>query len=430
MKNKAMLLTKNEFIKNVIVLTSGTAIAQIVSMIISPIITRLYGPEAFGLMGTFTAITAMITPVAALTFPIAIVLPKQDSEAEELSHISLITTTLISIIVGMIIIMFHRPIVQLFNLESIESYLYLIPLIILSAGTLQVIEQWLIRTRQFKISANATFLQSLITNSGKVGVGIFYPVSSVLIIFSAITEVLKTFLLVSLTNKTILKKAYKNPNKDLVSVRKIVRKYKDFPLYRAPQTIIDSISTAVPVLMLASFFGPASVGFYNIGRTVLNMPTQLIGKSVGDVFYPKISRIASNKQSVTKALKNATIILIGIGIVPYGTVVVFGPTLFSFVFGSDWQIAGEYARWIALWSFSSFIFQPAVRALPVLMAQKFHLIYTVISLVIRILMLAIGYYVFSSDLTAIGMFGISSGLLNVGLIITTLFISKKFDEII
>ncbi|MBO1928615.1 hypothetical protein J4731_01440 [Providencia rettgeri] len=48
-------------------------------MLFSPIITRLYGPEVFGILGTFTAILTVITPIAALTYPIAIVLPKSDA---------------------------------------------------------------------------------------------------------------------------------------------------------------------------------------------------------------------------------------------------------------------------------------------------------------------------------------------------------------
>lgn len=57
-------------------MASGTAMAQVISMLLAPIITRLYGPEAYGMMGTFMAIIGIFTPIAALTYPIAIVLPK------------------------------------------------------------------------------------------------------------------------------------------------------------------------------------------------------------------------------------------------------------------------------------------------------------------------------------------------------------------
>ena len=73
---KFKILFKSPFVRNVIILSSGTAGAQIIAILLSPIITRLYGPEAYGLMGTFNAMISIITPVVALTYPIAIVIAK------------------------------------------------------------------------------------------------------------------------------------------------------------------------------------------------------------------------------------------------------------------------------------------------------------------------------------------------------------------
>src|SRR5699024_8422549 len=101
-------------------------------------------------------------------------------------------------------------------------------------------------------------------------------------------------------------------------------------------------------LLLTTFFGPASAGFYNIGRTVLGLPSRLIGQSIGDVFYPRISEAANNDENVGRLIKRATILLGAIGIVPFGVVIIFGPWIFEFVFGSGWDVAGEYARWISL----------------------------------------------------------------------------------
>lgn len=427
MKNKIVNLIKKPFIRNVVILSSGTAGAQIIGILLSPIITRLYGPEAYGLMGTFTAIILIIAPVAALTYPISIVLPKNDNDAKGLVKLSLLITTILALVVAFLLLLFHDQIVGLFQLEDIAPFLYLIPIVILSAGLLQVVEQWLIRTKQFSVQAKATFFQSILVNGGKVGIGFFHPVASVLIIFTAFTHGLKALFMIVLTKKfnyRISLSAFKNK----VSIKRLITEYKDFPLYRAPQTFVDSITQSLPVLMLAMFFGAASVGFYNIGKTVLSVPTRLIGKSVGDVFYPEITNVANNNLSVSKVLMKTTLLLTGFAILPFGVIIIFGPQLFSFVFGSEWVVAGEYARWISLWSLSTFILQPTLRTLPVLGAQRFHLIYTIISLIIRITLLGLGYFVFSSDIVSIALFGASSGFLNLILIFITLLISRKFDD--
>jgi len=427
MKNKVLRFAKSPFIRNVVILTSGTAVSQIIGMVLSPVITRLYGPEAYGLMGTFLAIISIISPVAALTYPISIVLPKNTIDAKGLIKISLTITIFISFVSGIILLFFNKPITKLFGLEKISTFLYLIPIVLISAGFLQVMEQWLIRTNQFQVTARSTFIQSVLVNGGKAVIGILHPKAWVLILFSALTEGIRAFLMFVYSRGSILRNP-SNFNEKRTPILTLVKRYKDFPLYRAPQTFVNAVSESIPVLLLASFFGAASVGFYNIGRTVLNIPTQLIGKSIGDVFYPNISKIANEGKSVSKTLKKATLFLMIIGIIPYGTVILTGPALFSFVFGGDWYVAGEYASWIGLWSFSSLILQPAVRALPVLSAQRLHLIYTIISLIIRILVLWIGNSIFLDDLITIALFGITSSIMNFILILITIKISQRFDS--
>ncbi|PAV31088.1 polysaccharide biosynthesis protein [Virgibacillus profundi] len=426
MKFNIKKLTSKSFVRNVIIMTTGTAAAQAVSLALSPIITRLYGPEAYGLMGVFMAIIQIIAPIAALSYPIAIVLPKSDKDAKGLIRLSLYISVVIATIVAIILMFFSQKIVQLFQLEDIEPFLYLIPIVILFASSLQVTEQWLIRTKQFAITAKVSFLQALLLQGSKVGIGFFHPIAAVLIVLTALGNGSKAFLL----NLFLRRSNYKSPstiNEESKSVSYLAKVHRDFPLYRAPQVFINGISQNLPILLLTIFFGPASAGFYTIGRTVLGMPTQLIGKSVGDVFYPRITEAGNKGENLTRLIIKATLALGAIGIIPFGTIVIFGPWLFSVVFGADWLTAGEFARWMALWVFFMFINQPSVKSLPVMMAQAFHLKYSIFTIIIRTGALIVGYYLFSSDVIAIAFFSISAAILNIGLILITLQISKNFD---
>src|SRR5699024_9302988 len=169
-----------------------------------------------------------------------------------------------------------------------------------------------------------------------------------------------------LTKRDIIKESLK----EKVTVKEILIKYKDFPLFRAPEVFLNAISGNIPVILLSSFFGASSAGFFTIGRTVLGIPSQLIGNSIGDVFYRRLSEEANNKENSTIMIFKATVIIGAIGVIPFGLIILFGPQLFGFAFGSDWHRAGEYARWMAIWSYFAFMNRPSVMALPVLNAQK------------------------------------------------------------
>ena len=427
MKKKILNFIKKPFLRNVIILSSGTAGAQIVGMLLSPIITRLYGPDAYGIMGTFTAIITIITPIAALTYPMAIVLPKKDTEAKGLIKLSLIITMIIASTVTLLLLFLNDYIIDLLELQDYSFFLHLIPFVILFLGTLQVSEQWFIRKKLFSVSAKATFSQSLAINGSKVALGLVNPVAFILLLFSSLKPGIHSLFMLFYAKYFNIKKILTLLLKSKVSIKKLAKKYRDFPLFRTPEMFLSSISGDLPIILLAILFGPASAGFYSIGRTVLNIPTILISKSVGDVFYPRISDAANNKENVTNLTLKATLLLALTGLIPYGIVIILGPWLFGMVFGEEWTVAGEYARWIAFWAFFSFINRPSVRSLPVLSAQRFHLIYTIITLIVRVLALFIGFYVYQSDIVAVALFGLFGALMNIGLVLITLLISKRFD---
>src|SRR5690625_4203888 len=105
-KNMFKRLFNSRFARNVALVATGTAGAQAITMAFSPVITRLYGPEAFGLLGTFAATLAIVTPIAALTYPIAIVLPKKDDDARGIAKLSLLLALFISLVlaVGLLLV--------------------------------------------------------------------------------------------------------------------------------------------------------------------------------------------------------------------------------------------------------------------------------------------------------------------------------------
>ncbi|OLS38886.1 hypothetical protein BTR22_04335 [Alkalihalophilus pseudofirmus] len=425
MKSKVLKLIKKPFVRSVVIVASGTAAAQAITFIFSPIITRIYGPEAFGVWGVFMAMLAIVSPLAALTYPIAIVLPKRDSEAKSLVRLSLYTSLVVACFVILILVFFNKSIVSLLNLDDISSFLFLLPFVIIFSALLQVAQQWLIRTKQFRITAKSAFLNALVLNSAKTGFGLLNPVASVLVILTTLGSLLHATLLLIGASRSRYKQ--QDEINEPISLKEIVKKYTDFPLLRAPQTFIHSISQNLPVLFFASFFGPASAGFYSLGRSVLGKPIELLGKSVSDVFYPRISEAAHRNEKLDYLLIKATISLTLIGIIPFGTVIIFGPPLFEFVFGSEWTKAGEYASWLAVTFFFGFINGPTKMAIPVINLQGFYLIYEIISAVFRLGILFLSYYIFNDDVYAIGSFSLASIITNSVLIFYVVYKSKNFN---
>ena len=419
-------LLSSVFVRNVAVVASGTAGAQAITIAFAPLITRLYGPEAYGVLGTFSAILAIASALAALNYPLAIVLPERDEDAAALALLSLLIALVASSLLLLILIAFHAALARWLELEALGPLLLLMPFALLFSTCVIVLKQWGIREKQFPILAKAELLQSIANNGAKAAIGSFIPTSAVLVGVTTLAPLLQTCLLFAgLKRPGRLGRFLSAQGRALVS---IALRYRDFPLYRAPQNALNAVSQGLPVFLLAALAGPPAAGFYTLSRTVMALPSMLLAQSVGDVFYPRISEAHRLEEKRFRLILRATIALAGVGLAPFSLVIAFGPALFGFVFGEEWRPAGEYSRWMAIWLFSNFINRPCVVAIPVFALQHVLLIYEIGALVFRVSALVVGLLVLKSDLHAVALFSVVNSALNLVLIYVTLRVARRADR--
>ena len=416
----------SRFVRNVAAVTTGTAGAQAISMVFSPLITRIYAPEAFGLLGVFMALTAIVAPIAALTYPVAIVLPKDDIDALGIARLSVYLSFAISVLSALALWAGGDGLLRVLRAESISAFIFLIPLAMLFSAWMQIVGQWLIRKNEFRMYARVAIVGSLLLNSTKIGVGWFHPIAAVLLIVATFGKILNALLLFFGAKLRYRKSTPEVHHAEEASIRQLALRYIDFPLYRAPQNLINAAaSQALPTLMLASFFGPSAAGFYTLGNSVLSMPISLVAQSVGNVFYSRIAAAAHNNENVQSLVISATLGLASIAFLPFTVVFLFGPQLFGYIFGPDWVMAGKYARWMSLWLFFAFINKPSVNVVPILGLQKEMLCYEIIVIAARPLAILGGFYIYNSDLHAIVLFSLTGVCLNILLIVLIILKSAQ-----
>lgn len=184
----------------------------------------------------------------------------------------------------------------------------------------------------------------------------------------------------------------------------------------------------LPVIMLTSLFGASAAGQYSLVLLVLSAPVTLLGSSVGEVFYPKITRAINNQTgNAFSLISKATLVLFFIGIFPFSLIAIFGDTILPWVFGHEWQVAGKYSQWIALWMVAVLCTGPAVAAMPALRIQSFLLIYEVIVTLARVGALYFGQ-LNGDDIFAIALFSLVNIIGYIGLL--GIVLMKSNNEIL
>lgn len=398
-------LKQSGFIRNVATVATGTATAQAITMLFSPLITRLYGPESFGLQGLFISILNILVPLSILGYPTAIVLPKRDHDAISLVKVIMVSATCTALIVSVLLYFSGEWLVELLNAQSLGSLIYFIPVALVGSAISITLSQWMIRKQAYGINARFQVFTAFLVNTTKSSLGAVIPGPGTLIATNVIGGMVGAILTISgwLKWKPVVENDPTQYRKGLVEIAK---EYRDFPLYRTPQHFINTASQGLPVLILASGYGAGSVGHFSIALAVLAVPAALVSDSVASVFYPRITSAVQNHENVQRIIINATFAMGALGAVPYLLVIIFGPELFQLVFGDEWREGGRYAQWLSIWLYFQFVHKPAVAAVPALGLNKNLLIYEIISSTTKISALIFGLVYFKSAIECIALFSL------------------------
>lgn len=420
--------TQNKLIRNILIVIGGTAGAQLITLLASPIITRLYSPEAIGMLGSFVAVLTILLPLAAFSYPMAIVLPKKNNDAVKIANISLRIVIIFSFINLIVLFLYRERLSMFLSLAYSDTLFFVIslPCAVLISTFLAICNQWVIRHKLFKLSSQVVIVQSLILNSLKVALGLFAPFGKTLIILSIIGASVHSLLL-------FLMIKYKEKKTLWIPItchfnKEVAEEYKAFPKYRCPQGLLVNVNQNMPVLLLASLFGPIPAGLYTLCRGTLLIPITLIAKSVNDVLFPQINEIYINAKVISPLIIKATWSLALLALPPLIVIVIAGPDIFAFVFGQDWAKAGSLSQWLALWFYFSFINRACVAAIPVLRLERFLLVNSILNFLLSALGFYLGYSLFADYIHAIALYSLFGIIPQILIISFVIYTAKKHDR--
>ena len=364
------LKPKSEFSRNVLTLMTGTTIAQSIPIAISPILTRIYTPEDFGVFALYMSIVAFVSIIITGRYEMAIVLPKDDEDAINILALSFFIMLFIVFMSTLIIAFFKENILTILNAQSVGNLLYLVPISLFLAGLNQIFNYWSNRKEYFKNISSAQILQSLGIGVAQPTFG-YFSVYSGLIFGNIIGRVVSSFVYID--------KFLKNDKALLASVNKTVmiknmKKHKDFPLINSLHAFSDIIRTSGSVMLISSFFGSTILGFYALSLRVLQVPVGIIGSALGQVLYHKFTNIHNKNEELYPYVKKVLIKLFLISLPLFIILYLISPSLFAFVFGEKWRVAGEYSQILVPYLFMNFLVSP-ISSLPVILDKQKEIFY-------------------------------------------------------
>jgi len=390
-------------------------ISQIIAILISPILTRIYTPEDYGLLGIYAAFVAMTSTIASGKFDAALLLPKKDSNAVQLFRLCYRILLVFVLIILMLQLLFSQWFLELLNATSLSSYFFFTVISVFFLGGFFIHTNLLNRFKRYKGLATAKVSRTSGTSVGQLGFGFLGFGFTGLIFGRLVGEGLGFIVSRFFVERAPRYKAGKIET-DIKPYKELINTYQDFPKITAFHAFTNSAASSLPAFILISFFSSTVVGWFNQCIKVTFLPITLISASTYQVFSQKVTELHNNNKCVRKITIETVQKLGLLGLLPFLFLLFFAPQAFAFVFSEEWRVAGEYARLLVPYLFMVFIVSP-LAYLPILFGEqaksfRIELVY----LVLRTSSLLVGVY-FNDPYLAIGLYGLA-GFLTLSYVLT------------
>ena len=350
---KGLFIWSSELFRNVTKLLSANVVAQVVGLLVYPVLTRMYSQEDFGLLSLFVSIGGVAALISTAEYQYSIVLPKEERSAVGSFHTGAAILLCVTVLLG-VCVPFAAPLASVFHAPVLARYGWLLPLYVLLMGVWSLLNYWYSRQKMFGRIGAYQVTQSVVGAGAKAGFGAGGVLNGGLIYSSVIAPL--TAILVTVC--TSLKALAPLRKIDRQAMAESARRYRNFPLFSLPRALVNNVSGNLGVWLLTPAFGLGSVGFFSMAITLAFRPLNVISNSIYQVLYQRTSEYVQQKKSIRHMfyqLLTKTALIAGIG---FGVLYLVLPPLCGWLLSSGWEETGEIIRLLLPWLFFSILVAP------------------------------------------------------------------------
>ncbi|MFN8259044.1 MAG: oligosaccharide flippase family protein [Bacteroidales bacterium] len=351
------IIGKSELTKNIITLTTGTVLAQLIPILMQPVLKRIFTPEDFGVFDIYLKFLGIICVVYSLKYEIGIVIPKKKVIAIYLTIVAVVSSLVFTAVFLILAILFGDDIAEFIGIGKNKLFImYILPVSALFYSLFNTFNYFLIREKKFRQSS-----LNKISRRGAEGiVQVFFTFlgqfkSYGLIIGDfvgnfvyAVSAYLQNFKWQKIDARIFNKQA----------IRKYFIEYQQIPKYNVIPELLNSIFGATLTFLIISKFSIRETGFMELAQRMLIIPSAFISVSIGQVLLQRITELVHQKKSILGECKKTVSVLLVIGVAFFLVIFFFSPFIYTILFGAEWIKSAYYSQILILYFTVSFIFSP------------------------------------------------------------------------
>jgi O-antigen/teichoic acid export membrane protein len=399
------LMPKGRFARRVTMLSGGTLLGQLALIASSPILTRLYTPEEFGVLAVFAAISSMLGQVMALRYEFAVPVCRKEEDAAAVAWVGCVVTLLLTALLALVLAFYDESLANLFQMPGHAGLLWLLLPFLLLWGLGLVLTCWSVRRGAFRINAmsNAVFASTQAVS--QVGLGFLGGGAVSLVAGHTVSSVTRFMVLLptlSAADRVLLRR---------VGWRRVAaaaREHWHYPVYAGSSSLLQSAATMLPQVLVAMLYGPAAAGLFGLGQRITGIPVRMLGEAGSHAFLGEIAQ--AEGPALYRLFNRTTIRFLALGLLGMSPLLVAGPALFAFVFGEPWRQTGAIVQLLVPLHLARFVVVPVSQTLNVLGHQRLALAASVLIALALGLAFALAAWLSLPLLTAVLLYSAASCL--------------------
>lgn len=384
-------------LKSGTLLVSGTAGGQLIVVIFSPVLTRLYVPDEFGVFGAYAAVLYMLLSCVSLRYEVAIPLAETDEDADYLAALALSLTAIFSLLLFPVLWcvgFFYSP-------KYFWIFQYFLPLGAAAAGVYNVFMYMRLRRGDQKAIAKTRVTQLMVGTVIQIGCG-FLRIGVAGLVVGQIIGL--SFGLSRLTGFSFEKYLKLISRRDKLMEQ--ARQRSGFAYYDAPAALMAMANNHMAILLTAVFFSPAFAGGYALAQRVIITPLGIVSSAISSSLI-SVGRDLKKSDRDDFFEKQEYLLLL---ITPVAVVcAILSMHFVGMIFGSKWEVSGAIAAWIVLFVGQKFVYDASFSMYAIQGRMQEGLFSQLIVFIVRFAALIISAK-FISPVASIGVFSLVSSL--------------------
>ena len=405
--------------KHILTLSSSNLVAQAITILGIPLLSRIYGPTAFGFLAIYVSVATLISLAGTGRYEFAIVLPRSRNNALALRRLARTLLWSVAIVFEIVLLVFLDPFADLLGAADYRYWLLTLPLHIVLLGEISILSLWLTRRNGFSTLGKYRIILSASTVVFQVLAGWFlFSDARGLIVGLLLAQAGALGFLMAREEISIADRRGISRNR----VRVALTQYKKMPLLNAPTALMDGLRVAGINLVIGSQSQQA-LGQYSMAWRSVQAPLGLLGSALNQVYFQRMSH--QDRGNLFSVVLSTTVRVSLLTFPVFVALYLLCPWLLPVLLGDAWADAGLYAQALVPWLFLNLVTSPIASVFVVTGTQGrqavFGVVYTIAPIVVLL--------VLRSDLLlAIWWTSILMALLLVGLIVLALFAARVDDR--